>query len=53
MKVLLVIIKNVAFVVVGTGVGGAMFTKGQLNKGAHLYGGEFRFDVLRGRSDIQ
>lgn len=33
--------QNVAFVVIGTGVGGALFTKGQITKGAHLYGGEF------------
>jgi predicted NBD/HSP70 family sugar kinase len=33
--------QDAAFVVVGTGIGGALFTKGQLSKGAHLYGGEF------------
>lgn len=32
---------NVAFVVIGTGVGGALFTEGKLTRGAHLYGGEF------------
>lgn len=33
--------QNAAFVVIGTGVGGALFVNGQLMKGAHLYGGEF------------
>lgn len=33
--------KNAAFVVVGTGVGGALFADGRIIKGAHLYGGEF------------
>lgn len=40
--------QNVAFVVIGTGVGGAMFTNGELNKGAHLYGGEFGLMFLNG-----
>ncbi|MBP1044969.1 ROK family protein [Enterococcus sp. BWM-S5] len=33
--------KEVAFVVIGTGIGGAVFHKGEIVKGAHLYGGEF------------
>lgn len=33
--------KEVAFVVVGTGIGGAIFHNGQIAKGAHFYGGEF------------
>lgn len=33
--------QEVAFVVVGTGIGGAIFHNGQITKGAHLYGGEF------------
>ncbi|MGX7031037.1 ROK family protein [Vagococcus zengguangii] len=32
---------NVLFVVLGTGVGGAIIQKGKLNVGAHRYGGEF------------
>ncbi len=40
--------QHVAFVVLGTGVGGAIFTQGQLNKGAHLYGGEFGLMFLEG-----
>ncbi|WP_165003630.1 MULTISPECIES: ROK family protein [unclassified Enterococcus] len=40
--------RDVAFVVIGTGVGGALFTDGQLNKGAHLYGGEFGLMFLEG-----
>lgn len=33
--------KNALFVVLGTGVGGAVFINGALYKGAHLFGGEF------------
>lgn len=33
--------KNVAFVIMGTGVGGALFINGRLYKGSHLFGGEF------------
>ncbi|MBZ3643458.1 ROK family protein [Enterococcus faecium] len=40
--------QDVAFVVAGTGIGGALFTKGQINKGAHLYGGEFGLMFLDG-----
>lgn len=39
---------EVAFVVLGTGVGGAVFHKGELVKGAHLYGGEFGLMFLDG-----
>lgn len=38
--------KEVLFVVVGTGVGGAIFHDGKLLKGAHLYGGEFGLMIL-------
>lgn len=33
--------QNALFVVLGTGVGGAVFINGSLYKGAHLFGGEF------------
>lgn len=33
--------QNVLFVVLGTGVGGAIIQNGQVMKGSHLYGGEF------------
>lgn len=33
--------QEVAFVVIGTGIGGAIFHKGEITKGAHLYAGEF------------
>lgn len=34
-------VQNMVFVVLGTGVGGAIFINGQLYKGSHLFGGEF------------
>ena len=40
--------KEVAFVIVGTGVGGAIFHNGQITKGAHLYSGEFGLMYLNG-----
>ena len=43
-----------AFIVIGTGVGGALFQQGKLIKGAHLYGGEFGLMVLdKGKSFSQ
>ncbi|MDU2287717.1 MAG: ROK family protein [Enterococcus faecalis] len=38
--------KEVLFVVIGTGIGGAIFRNGELYKGAHLYGGEFGLNFL-------
>ncbi|WEV40235.1 ROK family protein [Lactobacillus sp. ESL0681] len=35
--------KNVAFIVIGTGIGGAIFFDGKLYRGTHLTGGEFGF----------
>lgn len=40
--------QEVAFVVIGTGIGGAIFHKGEIVKGAHLYGGEFGLMYLSG-----
>lgn len=40
--------KEVAFVVIGTGIGGAIFHKGEIVKGTHLYGGEFGLMYLSG-----
>ncbi|MDN6663455.1 MAG: ROK family protein [Tetragenococcus koreensis] len=34
-------VKHAVFLVIGTGVGGAIFINGELYKGAHLFGGEF------------
>lgn len=39
--------QEVAFVVIGTGIGGAIFHQGALVKGAHLYGGEFGLTLLK------
>ena len=36
-------VKDVLFVVVGTGVGGAIVINGKVHTGAHLFGGEFGF----------
>ena len=38
--------ENVLFVVVGTGVGGAIVIDGKIHAGANLYGGEFGFMYL-------
>lgn len=38
--------EQVAFVVIGTGVGGTLINQGQLIRGAHLYGGEFGLMIL-------
>ncbi|AOA03024.1 ROK family protein [Carnobacterium maltaromaticum] len=38
--------KDILFVVIGTGIGGAVIVDGKLHKGKHLYGGEFGIMVL-------
>ena len=38
--------KNILFVVVGTGVGGAIVVDGKIHSGSHLYGGEWGFMYL-------
>jgi predicted NBD/HSP70 family sugar kinase len=38
--------KNMLFVVVGTGVGGAVVVDGKIHSGSHLYGGEWGFMYL-------
>ncbi|MGX7350974.1 ROK family protein [Enterococcus canis] len=38
--------QEVAFVIAGTGIGGAVFHQGKIAKGAHLYGGEFGLMIL-------
>ncbi len=40
--------QDVLFLVLGTGVGGAVIKNGQVEKGAHLYGGEFGLIYLDG-----
>ena len=39
--------KNLAFVVCGTGIGGAVVIDGKICHGSHLYGGEFGCMVMR------
>lgn len=39
-------LKNVLFVVVGTGIGGAVIVDGQIQHGKHLFGGEFGFMLM-------
>ncbi|MFB1049977.1 ROK family protein [Paraliobacillus sp. JSM ZJ581] len=38
--------KNVAVVVIGTGVGGALIKDGSIHKGIHLHAGEFGYMIL-------
>lgn len=38
--------KDIAVVVIGTGVGGALIKNGRIHKGVHLHGGEFGYMVL-------
>lgn len=39
-------LKNVLMVVVGTGIGGSVIVNGEVQHGAHLFGGEFGFTLL-------
>jgi len=39
-------LKDILFVVVGTGVGGSVVVGGKIRYGAHLYGGEWGFMIL-------
>lgn len=38
--------EDMAFVVCGTGIGGALIKSGKLHKGVHLHGGEFGYCIL-------
>ncbi|MDN6161664.1 MAG: ROK family protein [Atopostipes sp.] len=38
--------KNVLFVIIGTGVGGSVIVDGEVQHGAHLFGGEFGLMIL-------
>lgn len=38
--------QNVLFVVIGTGIGGAVIVNGEVQHGEHLHGGEFGFALL-------
>ncbi|SJZ63982.1 ROK family protein [Pilibacter termitis] len=38
--------KNVLFLILGTGVGGTVFLDGKLQNGQHLFGGEFGFFLM-------
>lgn len=44
--------KDVLFVVVGTGIGGAVIINGELYKGSNLFGGEFGIMVLDGKESF-
>lgn len=39
-------LKNVLFVVVGTGIGGSVIVDGKIQHGKHLFGGEFGFMLM-------
>ncbi len=39
-------LKNVLFIVLGTGVGGAVVMNGKIHHGKHLFGGEFGFMLM-------
>ena len=39
-------LKNVLMVVVGTGIGGSVIVNGEVQHGAHLFGGEFGYTLL-------
>lgn len=39
-------LKNVLMVVVGTGIGGSVIINGEVQHGAHLFGGEFGYTLL-------
>jgi predicted NBD/HSP70 family sugar kinase len=39
-------LKNVLFIVLGTGVGGAVVVNGKIHHGKHLFGGEFGFMLM-------
>ncbi|MGG3470372.1 ROK family protein [Neobacillus pocheonensis] len=43
--------KDALVMVIGTGIGGAIFKNGELHKGSHLHGGEFGYMLLT--SDVQ
>ncbi|MGN8845934.1 ROK family protein [Niallia sp. HCP3S3_B10] len=40
-------LKNVLFVVIGTGIGGAVIVDGNIQHGKHLFGGEFGYMLLK------
>lgn len=44
--------KNVVFLVLGTGVGGAVVINGQIHHGSHLLGGEFGYMLADNRTNI-
>lgn len=44
--------KDVLFVVIGTGIGGAVIVNGELQKGANLFGGEFGIMLLDGKQSF-
>lgn len=43
-------LETVAFMIIGSGIGGAYVCEGKLQSGAHLFGGEFGYQILNGES---
>ncbi len=39
-------VKNACFVIIGSGIGGAVIADGKLQSGAHLFGGEFGYQII-------
>lgn len=45
-------VKNAIFMVIGTGVGGTIFSNGEIQEGHHAYGGEFGMMLVDGKHEL-